>query len=127
MLSSPSLFTIISSVLSRHQNSIRTLLRYPRNKHAAVRGKLAVTAFAAMATQQPHHHRAVTDLTNKLDELAPRFELSAGAITVLHSPDEFYSTLRNKILSAKKRIFLSSLYIGKEEQELVPVHTSHSV
>jgi CDP-diacylglycerol--glycerol-3-phosphate 3-phosphatidyltransferase len=40
-------------------------------------------------------------------------------VTVLSTPEEFYSTLKEKILSAKKRVFLSSLYIGKEETELV--------
>ena len=38
---------------------------------------------------------------------------------VLTSPEEFYATLRTKILGAKKRVYLSSLYIGKEERELV--------
>jgi CDP-diacylglycerol--glycerol-3-phosphate 3-phosphatidyltransferase len=64
---------------------------------------------------------AIDDLTRKLDTLAPRFELETGEIQVLTTPEEFYATLRKKILSAKKRVFLSSLYIGKEEKELVPI------
>ena len=64
-------------------------------------------------------HPSIEDLTKKLDSLAPRFELQKGEITVLTTPEEFYTTLRTKILGAKKRVYLSSLYIGKEETELV--------
>jgi CDP-diacylglycerol--glycerol-3-phosphate 3-phosphatidyltransferase len=64
-------------------------------------------------------HPSIDDLTKKLDSLAPRFELQKGEITVLTTPEEFYTTLRTKILGAKKRVYLSSLYIGKEEKELV--------
>jgi len=64
-------------------------------------------------------HPSIDELTKKLDFLAPRFELQKGEITVLTTPEEFYSTLRTKILGAKKRVYLSSLYIGKEEKELV--------
>ena len=64
-------------------------------------------------------HPSIDDLTRKLDLLAPRFELQSGEIDVLATPDEFYSTLLKKILQAKKRVFLSSLYIGKEDRELV--------
>lgn len=64
-------------------------------------------------------HSSIDDLTKKLDSLAPRFELQSGEITVLTTPEEFYATLRTKILGAKKRVYLSSLYIGKEEKELV--------
>jgi CDP-diacylglycerol---glycerol-3-phosphate 3-phosphatidyltransferase len=71
------------------------------------------------ATTISNFHPSIDDLTKKLDSLAPRFELQNGEIKVLTTPEEFYSTLRKKILSAKKRIFLSSLYIGKDETALV--------
>jgi CDP-diacylglycerol---glycerol-3-phosphate 3-phosphatidyltransferase len=71
------------------------------------------------AAATSNFHPSIDDLTKKLDSLAPRFELQNGEIEVFTTPEEFYSTLRKKILSAKKRIFLSSLYIGKEETELV--------
>jgi CDP-diacylglycerol--glycerol-3-phosphate 3-phosphatidyltransferase len=67
----------------------------------------------------PSKIEAIDELTEKLDALAPRFDLDAGQVEILTTPSEFYSTLKTKILSAKKRIFLSSLYIGKEEKELV--------
>ncbi|CZR60072.1 related to phosphatidylglycerophosphate synthase PEL1 [Phialocephala subalpina] len=57
--------------------------------------------------------------TNELDRIAPKFEIQGSQINVLRTPSEFYETLKSKILSAEKRIFLSTLYIGKTEHELI--------
>lgn len=57
--------------------------------------------------------------TSQLDQIAPRFDISAGEIDVLNGPKEFYQTLKLKIRNAKTRIYLSTLYIGKTEHELV--------
>lgn len=62
---------------------------------------------------------AIGSLTSELDKLAPRFELQPSQLTILTSPDVFYSTLKQRILKAKERVFLSTLYIGKAEHELV--------
>ncbi|KAK9452602.1 hypothetical protein V1511DRAFT_507350 [Dipodascopsis uninucleata] len=64
-------------------------------------------------------HPALVDLTHKLDAMSPRFSLQEGEIEILTDPAMFYSTLKSKILSAKKRIFLATLYIGKTETELI--------
>ena len=61
----------------------------------------------------------LSTLTGELDRLAPRFDIDASRITVLESPGDFYDTLRRKIRGARSRIFLSTLYIGKDEHELV--------
>jgi len=74
---------------------------------------------SSTAAGLPSLHPSIDDLTKKLDSLAPRFELQVGEITILTTPEEFYATLRKKILGAKKRVYLSSLYVGKEEKELV--------
>ncbi|CAG8834038.1 4675_t:CDS:2, partial [Racocetra persica] len=37
----------------------------------------------------------------------------------LQEPREFYEQLKTQILAAKERIFLSALYIGPEEKELI--------
>ncbi|OXV07456.1 hypothetical protein Egran_04777 [Elaphomyces granulatus] len=58
-------------------------------------------------------------LTIELDRIAPRFEVPASKILILDSPGAFYETLKEKIRKAKKRIYLSTLYIGKSEFELV--------
>ncbi|CAM9018121.1 unnamed protein product [Wickerhamomyces anomalus] len=62
---------------------------------------------------------SINALVSELDQLSPRFELKRGEIEILHDPKEFYSLLKSKISKAKKRIFLSSLYIGKTQDELV--------
>ncbi|KAK5994054.1 CDP-diacylglycerol--glycerol-3-phosphate 3-phosphatidyltransferase [Cladobotryum mycophilum] len=46
---------------------------------------------------------------SELDRMAPSFD----------TPAEFYETLKDRIRNAKKRIFLSTLYIGKSEKELI--------
>src|SRR5579871_161498 len=84
-------------------------------------GRIAVPVVdaATFASSVANLHPSIEDLRSKLDALAPRFELQKGEVEVLTTPEEFYETLKKKILSAKKRVFLSSLYIGKEETELV--------
>ncbi|KAI5365474.1 putative phospholipase D/Transphosphatidylase, CDP-alcohol phosphatidyltransferase class-II family [Septoria linicola] len=57
--------------------------------------------------------------TGELDKISPRFDISADAIEVLKSPTEFYETLKAKIRNAKRRIYLSTLYIGKSEHEFI--------
>lgn len=55
----------------------------------------------------------------ELDKIAPSFKINGSQILVLQSPAEFYETLKDKIRKAERRIFLSTLYIGKSEKELV--------
>lgn len=56
-----------------------------------------------------------------LDSLAPRFLVPSKRIRVLYEPNEFYTYLCNRIRTAKSRVFLASLYLGKSESELVGV------
>lgn len=56
---------------------------------------------------------------SELDRIAPSFKINGAQIRVLQTPSEFYETLKDKIRGAEKRIFLSTLYIGKSEKELV--------
>ncbi len=58
-------------------------------------------------------------LTADLDRLAPRIDINADQIDIIHGPKEFYETLKAKIRGAKRRIYLSTLYIGKAEHELI--------
>ena len=57
--------------------------------------------------------------TDELDKIAPSFKIHGSQVRVLQSPAEFYETLKEKIRKAERRIFLSTLYIGKGETELV--------
>ncbi|ETS76278.1 hypothetical protein PFICI_11665 [Pestalotiopsis fici W106-1] len=57
--------------------------------------------------------------TNELDKIAPSFKIHGSQIQVIQTPTDFYETLKSKIRGAKRRIFLSTLYIGKTEKELI--------
>lgn len=116
-LSTPLWTTFFSRKQRLGISLFRTARIHPYSRHGVLSASIAY-ASASMATLS-HLHPSIDDLTKKLDSLAPRFELQAGEIEVLTTPEEFYSTLKKKISSAQRRVFLSSLYIGKEETELV--------
>jgi CDP-diacylglycerol--glycerol-3-phosphate 3-phosphatidyltransferase len=54
-----------------------------------------------------------------LQTIAPTFYTHGENITPLYQPSEFYSQLKQNILSAKERVFIAALYIGHSEKELV--------
>ncbi|KHN98405.1 CDP-diacylglycerol-glycerol-3-phosphate 3-phosphatidyltransferase [Metarhizium album ARSEF 1941] len=58
-------------------------------------------------------------LVSELDRMAPSFDMRGEDIRVMRTPAEFYETLKGRILGAKRRIFLSTLYIGRTEKELI--------
>ncbi|PNS15554.1 hypothetical protein CAC42_813 [Sphaceloma murrayae] len=62
---------------------------------------------------------AVNTLLSDFDKLAPRFDVQASQVSIIATPEDFYNTLKNKILSAKSHVFLSTLYIGKGETDLI--------
>ncbi|KAI5949297.1 PGS1 [Candida jiufengensis] len=64
------------------------------------------------------HPRLIT-IFQQLDSIAPRFLLNKGDIEILNDPKQFYETLKFKIANAQHRIYLSSLYIGKGQVELI--------
>lgn len=47
------------------------------------------------------------------------FGFNRGQIEIIKSPNAFYETLKDKIANANERVFLASLYLGKDEDELV--------
>ncbi|KAI9041656.1 CDP-diacylglycerol--glycerol-3-phosphate 3-phosphatidyltransferase [Aspergillus affinis] len=79
----------------------------------------AYTASAAPSTTGASTVSPLGSITAELDRIAPCFEVPASRISVLDSPSSFYETLKQKILKAKRRIYLSTLYIGKTEYELI--------
>ncbi|GAA5964590.1 hypothetical protein JCM21900_002651 [Sporobolomyces salmonicolor] len=64
-------------------------------------------------------HPAFADLEDRLDGLPCFRTRSEDCVRVLYEPREFYARLLEKIKSARRRIFIASLYVGKEETELV--------
>ncbi|CAA7269527.1 unnamed protein product [Cyclocybe aegerita] len=61
----------------------------------------------------------IRDFTKALTKQQPTFQVPPGSIRILTEPPEFYKMLLDMINQAEQRIFLSSLYVGAEEQELI--------
>ncbi|CAE7009564.1 hypothetical protein HRS9139_01594 [Pyrenophora teres f. teres] len=73
-----------------------------------------------MAASTPQSQASMlATITSDLDRIAPRFEMRPEQIEIIQTPTEFYETLKSKISKAKHRIYLSTLYIGKTEHELI--------
>ncbi|KAK6201628.1 phosphatidylglycerolphosphate synthase [Scheffersomyces amazonensis] len=66
-------------------------------------------------------HPNLKPVLQQLDAISPRFIVNANDITILNDPKVFYQTLCKKISQAKSRVFLTSLYIGKTQYELIEI------
>ncbi|KAF8517502.1 hypothetical protein BU17DRAFT_76357 [Hysterangium stoloniferum] len=62
---------------------------------------------------------SLSRLLTTLSHSQPCIPVCAKNVKVLYSPSEFYHTLLDMIRRAEHRIFLSSLYIGSSEDELL--------
>ncbi|GAA5846878.1 hypothetical protein JCM9279_004478 [Rhodotorula babjevae] len=96
--------------------------RPPRPAHAAPYYSSAPPLHAEF-----ERHPAFLDLSSELDAAGlPAFAAHGeSCVSVLHEPKDFYQSLLTKIATAKRRIFIASLYVGKEETELVgALHTA---
>ncbi|EIW60226.1 CDP-diacylglycerol--glycerol-3-phosphate 3-phosphatidyltransferase [Trametes versicolor FP-101664 SS1] len=61
----------------------------------------------------------------KLAEHQPCFSMSSANVAIMHEPRLFYQTLLSMIRKARHRLFISSLYIGSEDVELIDaIHAS---
>ncbi|OCK81764.1 CDP-diacylglycerol-glycerol-3-phosphate 3-phosphatidyltransferas-like protein [Lepidopterella palustris CBS 459.81] len=67
----------------------------------------------------PSNAQFLGAISSDLDLISPRFEVQPSQIQILRTPSEFYETLKAKISKAQHRIYLSTLYIGKTEHELI--------
>ncbi|PPQ63931.1 hypothetical protein CVT24_009106 [Panaeolus cyanescens] len=61
----------------------------------------------------------VRDFTEQVVAKQPLFSVAPTSIQILFQPSEFYKSLLEMINHAEQRIFISSLYIGGEEAELI--------
>ncbi|EKM55253.1 uncharacterized protein PHACADRAFT_143344 [Phanerochaete carnosa HHB-10118-sp] len=61
----------------------------------------------------------ISGFVTKLAEKQPCYSAAASSIRIIQRPAEFYQCLLDMIRRAEHRIFLSSLYIGSEEAELI--------
>lgn len=71
------------------------------------------------STPTPVNVPVLAGIISELDRIAPRIDIRADQVELLDSPSQFYDTLKKKILRAKRRIYLSTLYIGKSEYEFI--------
>jgi CDP-diacylglycerol--glycerol-3-phosphate 3-phosphatidyltransferase len=72
----------------------------------------------------PHSHPAFEALSSALSASQPCFGARGDEIELLTSPEQFKATLLAMIKRAKRRILISSLYIGAGQSELVSTETS---
>ncbi|KAG6826348.1 hypothetical protein H0H92_000231 [Tricholoma furcatifolium] len=62
---------------------------------------------------------SVRNVASGLSQTQPSFAVAPHRIRVLKEPAEFYTLLLDMIRRAEQRIFISSLYIGSAESELI--------
>lgn len=67
----------------------------------------------------PHPHPAFQTLLDTLSATQPCFGAKGDEITLLGTPQEFKATLLAMIKRAKRRIIISTLYIGTEQEDIV--------
>ncbi|KAL6704577.1 CDP-diacylglycerol--glycerol-3-phosphate 3-phosphatidyltransferase [Coniothyrium glycines] len=108
---------ILRSQVSR--SATRSSFRLPERSRMTARSYTTANASAVSASTPQSQASMLAAFTTDLDKIAPRFELQSDQIQVLQSPAEFYETLKDRISKAKSRIYLSTLYIGKTEHELI--------
>uniref|UniRef100_A0A8C2GXZ9 CDP-diacylglycerol--glycerol-3-phosphate 3-phosphatidyltransferase n=1 Tax=Cyprinus carpio TaxID=7962 RepID=A0A8C2GXZ9_CYPCA len=85
---------------------------------------LAEADSAPLASSRPPGFTGVEGLHSRFQWMAdhvPAFRVPGGRIRILHSPDEFYQTMKARIKTAKSRVVMASLYLGTGplEQDLV--------
>ncbi|GBE81880.1 hypothetical protein BKA93DRAFT_743850 [Sparassis latifolia] len=61
----------------------------------------------------------IRQFVSKLAERQPCFPMSSSDVHIMHEPQDFYQCLLDMIRRARRRIFISSLYIGSEDVELI--------
>uniref|UniRef100_A0A672M8U5 CDP-diacylglycerol--glycerol-3-phosphate 3-phosphatidyltransferase n=1 Tax=Sinocyclocheilus grahami TaxID=75366 RepID=A0A672M8U5_SINGR len=85
---------------------------------------LAEADSGPLASSRPPGFTGVEGLHSRFQWMAdhvPAFRVPGGRIRILHSPDEFYQTMKVRIKTAKSRVVMASLYLGTGplEQDLV--------
>jgi hypothetical protein len=74
---------------------------------------------ASRSPASAHPHPAFKLLTSQLSATQPCFGARGDEVRLIAGPGEFYKDLIEMLKRAKRRVIISSLYIGAEEAELV--------
>ncbi|OTB01755.1 hypothetical protein M426DRAFT_211531 [Hypoxylon sp. CI-4A] len=99
---------------------LRPTLARSANRYGQQRcRRYSIPSGPALTTSPVGSTGMLAPFTNELDKIAPSFKIKGSQIHILKTPTDFYETLKARIRSAKKQIFLSTLYIGKSEKELI--------
>lgn len=96
--------------------------RRPPSKPRLHHGAAASRSFVSTTRSRSSSNSiTTTSMTRQIADTLrlPRFQADADRMTLIQSPSSFYQTLTEMISRAKSRIFISSLYIGKDETELI--------
>ncbi|KAJ4045502.1 CDP-diacylglycerol--glycerol-3-phosphate 3-phosphatidyltransferase [Fusarium oxysporum] len=109
-------------MLTRSCARCTTRLRAASFKPRVTSARVQTRQYAMPAGNTPPSVNSVGALApfvTELDRLAPSFDVRGEQIQIIRTPAEFYETLKDRIRKAQRRIFLSTLYIGKSEKELI--------
>ena len=90
-----------------------------RYQHVRFNSSSSGTKSSLTPLNVSHKSAAFEELNTSLSASQPCFGTRGDEISLLTSPEEFYGRLLDMISRAKRRIIISSLYIGAEESELV--------
>lgn len=91
----------------------------PRRYATTGAGAGAAHASSSSAAATMSSAGMLAPFASELDKLAPSFPIHGSQVRILQTPAEFYDTLKDRIGRAERRIFLSTLYVGKSERELI--------
>lgn len=90
-----------------------------RQLHSSRSSAVAASTKASDIVQLPHAHAAFAELSNTLSSTQPCFATHGDEVSLLPSPTAFHEELLSMVANAKRRILISTLYIGTEEASLV--------
>ncbi|KAI0315243.1 CDP-diacylglycerol-glycerol-3-phosphate 3-phosphatidyltransferase [Amylostereum chailletii] len=85
----------------------------------AFRRAQALRAHSTRVISTSSFRPCLRDFALSLARKQPCFAVAPERVRVLTQPHDFYTTLLDMIRGAQRRIFLSSLYIGSSEHELI--------
>ncbi|KZS89970.1 hypothetical protein SISNIDRAFT_444667 [Sistotremastrum niveocremeum HHB9708] len=71
-----------------------------------------------LRTRSAHGFASLDPFVKDIASVQPTFPLASKNVKILKEPTDFYAELLNLIRRARRRLFISSLYIGHSETEL---------
>ncbi|KAK7006176.1 CDP-diacylglycerol--glycerol-3-phosphate 3-phosphatidyltransferase [Favolaschia claudopus] len=85
--------------------------------HASTTRRQSYARSLRLMSSSRNFHPMIKNFASKLQQ--PKFTIPPNKIQIMSRPTEFYSHLLHMVHRAETRIFISSLYLGSSETELV--------